>query len=78
MYIEEIQNIIRDINPYIDINENTELIDTGILDSLSILFVITQLEDKFGICIDEKLVLPENFKTVILINEMISKCVRRD
>lgn len=78
MYTEEITNIIKEINPYIDINQDTELIDSGILDSLSIVFLITQIEDRFGVYVDEKLVVPENFKTLEKICEILGKCVKRE
>lgn len=74
MYSREIVEILKEINPYIEIDENTELIESEILDSLSIIYIVTQLEDRFGIYVDEKLVLPENFKTVMDINEMLQKC----
>ena len=77
MYINEIIEILKEINPYIDIEEDTELIESEILDSLSTIFLVTQLEDKFGIYVDEKLVLPENFKTVKLINAMLQKCAEQ-
>ena len=78
MYIEEIIAIIKEINPYIDIDENTELIESEILDSLSVVYIVTELEDKYGIYVDEKLVLPENFKTATLISNMIVKCAEKN
>ncbi len=77
MYIEELKSIINELNPYIDIDTETELIDSGILDSLSIVFLITQIEYKFEISVDEKLVTPENFRTVAHISEILKKCVTK-
>lgn len=78
MYIKEIIEIIKEINPYIDIDENTELIESEILDSLSVVYIVTELEDKYGIYVDEKLVLPENFKTATLIGKMLAKCAENN
>lgn len=46
------------------IRNDTELISSRILDSLSLLDLVMFLEDHFGIIIDAEEVAPENFKTV--------------
>lgn len=58
-----ILSILRELHPYEEIDESTELIESGLLDSLSILFVISQLEEHFDIEISEELVQPNHFKT---------------
>lgn len=73
-YISIIMNIIEEINPYIDVDEDTELIESGILDSLSIVYVVTQIEDKYDMYINEKEVVPANFRTVSSICNLLLKC----
>ena len=50
MYIKEIIEILKEINPYIEIDENTELIESEILDSLSIqtIFLLTFSSSSFA------------------------------
>lgn len=60
---EKILKILLEIKPYEQITPNTELIKSGILDSLSILTLVTQLEDEFEIEIDDEAVTSNNFAT---------------
>ncbi len=58
-----IVSILQELHPYEEINEHTELINSGLLNSLSILFLISQLEEHFNIEISEDLVQPEHFSS---------------
>ena len=44
--------------------DETSLLDSGILDSLSLLRLVVFLEERFGITIDSTELLPENFASV--------------
>jgi acyl carrier protein len=46
------------------IKEDTALIESGILDSLSILKLVLFLEDRFKVKVSPEDVVPENFETV--------------
>ena len=70
---EKIIKIIRTINPYEQIAEDTKLIENGILDSLSILNLITQLEEEFEIEIADDAVKKKNFATVPDIIRLVEK-----
>lgn len=71
-----LENILCELEPYEEIKNDTELIESGILNSLSIVFLITQLENDYNIIIDESKITPENFKNINsianLINEQLS------
>ncbi len=47
--------------------DETSLLDSGILDSLSLLRLVVFLEERFGIAVGEADLLPENFATVTAI-----------
>lgn len=65
--------ILNDLHPDIDF-ENTEgLIDNGILDSLDIVTLITEINDKFDISIPAEEIIPENFNSVEDIYSLIRK-----
>ena len=68
---EIIINLIREIKPYEVIDENTELIESGILDSLSIISLITELEDTFEVEIPDDAVTKANFTTVSEIIRLV-------
>lgn len=70
---ERIIALIRELHPYEQIDEDAELIESGILDSLSILGLITELEDEFGIEIADDSVTVKNFKTVLEIVRLVEK-----
>ena len=47
------------------------LLDSGILDSASILELVSFLESRFGIVIPDEELLPENFETIGAIVELV-------
>lgn len=46
------------------LHKDTPLLETGILDSLSVLRLVLYLEEQFGIVVAAEEVIPENFETV--------------
>lgn len=44
--------------------DETSLLETGILDSLSLLRLVVYLEERFGIMVGDADLLPENFASV--------------
>lgn len=71
-YIEYIKELLEEIQPYEDFDEETNLIQTELLDSLSILYLVTQLEEKYKITIEESKIIPENFTNIITIAQLVS------
>ena len=43
---QEILHILQEINPYMEIETDTKLLEEEILDSMEILLLISELEDK--------------------------------
>ena len=70
---EKISEIIEEICPFEAIEEDTLLIEMGILDSLAIVTLIEKLEDELGIEIIEEDITPENFVSINTIDIMIKK-----
>lgn len=46
------------------LKNNTLLLKSGILDSLSLLKLVLFLEQQFGVIVDTEELLPENFETI--------------
>lgn len=76
-YIESIIEILNEVNKYENIEANTDLMEAGFLNSLNLLYLITELEDRNELTIPESEVKPENFSSVkqiaILVDELVKK-----
>lgn len=68
---KKIIELLTKIIPYEEINSATELIDNGILDSLSIMLFVTQLEDEFEVEIPDDAITAENFSNVRKIARLV-------
>lgn len=72
--LKNIMGKIESINPGIKFNEDTDLFETGILDSMSIFNkVLPILEDDYKINVHQLELVPENFETPKKIAEYISR-----
>ena len=69
--MDELMQILEDINPDIDYENETNLIDGRCLDSLSILTLITEICDTFDIEIGPKWMRNDNFNSVKAMWNMI-------
>lgn len=73
--MEQLLEILMDINPDVDYENETNLIDGKFLDSLEILNLITQICDTFDIEIGPKWMRNDNFNSVSAMWEMISTII---
>lgn len=64
-------SIIGEMNPYADFDENTLLLEEGIIDSMGVIYLVSEIEDKFQLKIPHDMVTLSNFKTVADIMKMI-------
>lgn len=71
--MEQLLKILKEINPSIDYETETRLIDGGLLDSFSILSLIPELEDAFCIEITPMDMVPVNFNSAKAIWSMINR-----
>jgi acyl carrier protein len=59
----------------IEFNDNDSFIEKGIINSTAILEVITFLEEKYGVKIEDDEILPENLDSLDNISSFIGKKV---
>ena len=71
--MEKLLEILKDINPNIDYETETSLIDGGCLDSFSILSLVSELEDAFDIEITPVDLVPVNFNSANAMWSMIER-----
>lgn len=74
---EIIYNFIEDkfISDNINLSYNTLLLEEGIIHSSGILLLIMEIEKKFNIQIEDDELIPENFNTINILADLISKKV---
>ena len=56
-----------------EIGADDDLIRAGIVDSLGVQQIITFMETRFGIVVDDMDLLPENFKTVAAMGAFVTR-----
>lgn len=77
--MEEVKKIIiekiTELQPYVDFDENTQLLQEDILDSVSVLVLVQDLEEEYNIIIEAEEITGNNFETVSSIADFI--CSKR-
>ena len=68
---KQIIEILSEICPGIDFETETALIDDGIIDSLDLVAVISELMEEFDVQLGVNDLTPENFNSVDAIVELI-------
>ena len=69
--MDELMKILTETCPGIDFEHETALIDDGILESLDIVTIVSEIMDVFGVELNVDDLLPENFNSVQAIWELI-------
>lgn len=72
-YIKVIIEILKEINPYEDIEADTDLTAEELLSSLNLMYLITELEERYDFTIPEDKIKPEYFKTIRKIALMVQE-----
>lgn len=76
--MEQLLAILQELKPGVDFEGNKHLIDDGILESLEIITLASELNDEFDIEITVADVLPENFNSIEAIWSMIKRLQDED
>ncbi len=71
--MEELLEILQEVKPGVDFENDTDLIGHGVLDSITMVTLVLELNDAFDIEITPVDIVPENFKTVQTIQDMIQR-----
>lgn len=70
---EKVLNLLTEEFPDIDFMSSNELVDDGILDSLTITGIIAALSMEFGITIPYEEIIEENFNSVRALAAMVER-----
>lgn len=61
--MDELLKLLNEVRPDVDFENETELIDDGILDSMDIVSIISAIDDEFDVQIRITELDPENFNS---------------
>lgn len=76
--MDKLIEILEDIQPEVDYETCTDLIDGHYLDSLSILSLVAEIEEEFDITIPTVEIIPTNFNSAQALWEMIERLQEED
>ena len=62
--MEKLLEILQRVRPDVDFKNETLLIDDGILDSMDVVSIISELDDEFGVQVRINELIPDNFNSV--------------
>ncbi len=71
--MDKLIKILSDLHPDVDFETEEGLVDNGILDSLDIVTLITEINDKFDVSIPVEEIIPENFNSAEALYALIEK-----
>ena len=74
---EKILEILKDLQPTFDFEEDVNFTEEGYLDSFDIITLISELEDIFSVVISALETLPENFASVESIANLVNRSKKR-
>ena len=71
--MEKLLEILSSLHPDVDFENNEELIDEGILDSLDIVTLVTEINAELDVTIPAEEIVPENFNSAAALWALIEK-----
>lgn len=71
--MEKLLEILSDIRPDIDFENEEGLIDNGLLGSLDIMSIVAELTDEFDIVISPADIIPSNFNSAKALWAMVER-----
>lgn len=71
--MEKLLEILKNVRPDVDFENETALIDDGILDSFDVVSIISELDDVFGVQVRITELDPENFNSAESIWNLVQE-----
>jgi acyl carrier protein len=71
--MEKLLEILRDVRPDVDFENETALIDDGILDSFDVVSIISELDNEFDVQVRINELDPENFNSAESIWNLVQE-----
>ncbi|WP_314827988.1 acyl carrier protein [Oribacterium parvum] len=71
--MEELLEILKNVRPNVDFEHSEDLINSGTLDSMDMVMIMTQIMQKFDLSIPPEEMVPENFNSAKAMYRLIQK-----
>ena len=71
--MEELIEVLEEIEPGVDYENCTTLIDDNYLDSLAIISLVAEIEERFDVQIPTVEIIPDNFNSAKSLWELIER-----
>lgn len=71
--MDDLIKILLEVKPNVDYKKEKALVDDGIIDSLDIVSIISELSDAYDVVIPSTEITPENFNSAESIHEMVER-----
>lgn len=71
--MDKVLEILREADSKIDFENQKALIDDGLIDSLELMEIISELEDAFDVEIGMEEIIPENFNSAEAMYALVSR-----
>ncbi len=71
--MEELLEILKNVRPNVDFEHCEDLINSGTLDSMDMVMIMTQIMQKFNLSIPPEEMVPENFNSAKAMYQLIQK-----
>lgn len=71
--MEKLIEILSELHSDVDFENTEDLVDDGILDSLDIVTLVTEIDAEFGVTIPAEEIIPENFNSAKALFELIER-----
>ncbi len=73
-----IKNVLEEVTGETIVDNGILLFEEELLDSMSILFLVSEIEEKYGIQVPMEEVIESNFKNIESIVKYVNRKVKRD
>ena len=71
--MEKLLEILTSLHPDVDFVTTSDLVDDGILDSLDIVTLVTEIDAEFDVTIPAEEIVPENFNSAEALMALIER-----
>ena len=71
--MKTIPEILNGIRPEFDFTTSSDFITDGMLDSFDVMMLVSELDKSYGISIDGMSIVPENFRNIAAIEDVLRK-----
>ena len=69
--MEEFISMLKGIKPNVDFENEEALVDDGLIESLDIISIISEISDKYGVQIPSGEIIPDNFNSAEALYELV-------